>query len=571
MRRTEPLQSQSDTGFRNNDFFEDSSDDASAHSDGPKRGEQDLISTPTKRSTSRKRFSDRSFELSNSTHGRRATVPQYQRLSQEISLEADTSSTSFNGSVDELPQGAPRSAPPVHHKQRSPRVSTGRKARSAPTIDPVETRSPVQPGSKIDSTLERYAIAHEITLQALLRDPTPIDLKFKSFSFAPLDPSQQRDSALPSSLRVRDDPRSPKSQNFSYPGNPPLPDPPAPARRVTLAPPPIDTSAQGSLPANLVRTPYPFTPEEGYRKEFDVESRLFKEPIALPAGESVLTLSIRRTNPNSKPRITTIVLPALDHTPATRDPARTKEQQDVQPPAYDDAEFFHQLRSAYSRLGGLWRFLSARSLSRIVISEPAPPSPDDSPRKGWTLQPRSPREVAHQGLIDTFSEDELRQCFRRPARGKSQYAFVHWAHRLAATTGPVPRRPPPPPPPRDATPVTATTASTATPATATPTPTPTDDRRLVRRLRQPEGLEFVVGWSARRIALVLAVIVGVGVAAALLWALLGHSSVAAGQPQEGGFRGAGDRVAAGVLLGTGVLGFGVAGMGGWIALSWLLM
>ena len=42
-------------------------------------------------------------------------------------------------------------------------------------------------------------------------------------------------------------------------------------------------------------------------------------------------------------------------------------------------------------------------------------------------------------------------------------------------------------------------------------------------------------------------------------------------PASGGFRDAGDRVVAGVVVGIGVLLLGLSGMAGWMGVSWLVM
>ena len=81
---------------------------------------------------------------------------------------------------------------------------------------------------------------------------------------------------------------------------------------------------------------------------------------------------------------------------------------------------------------------------------------------GW----RSLRVLAYKGLSDTFSEQQILQHFRTPGLGRSNYAFVQWAHRLTA---------------------------------ATPTRTPQGEDREAEEMHgeslsqtnQPEGLEFV--------------------------------------------------------------------------------
>lgn len=148
--------------------------------------------------------------------------------------------------------------------------------------------------------------------------------------------------------------------------------------------------------------------------------------------------------------------------------------------------------------------------------------------------------------------------------GKGRYAFVHWARRLAEAEGH---------------------------ANVDEQGLDADDRRviglgpdvgLVRRLEQPEGLEFVLGWSVGRILGVLTLVLVASVASVLLWVLLGPmvggnlgpvgddgaAPVAVG---GGEFRGAGERVGGGVAMGVCVLLVGLSGMAGWMGVSWLVI
>ena len=138
------------------------------------------------------------------------------------------------------------------------------------------------------------------------------------------------------------------------------------------------------------------------------------------------------------------------------------------------------------------------------------------------------------------------QHYRKPALGRSRCAFVHWAHRVAA----------------------APTAQTPQPTDGV-TVEQTVDRDLVRRMEQPEGLEFVVSWSIWRVGLALLLVGMASMAAALLWIFLGRSSAPGGG--NGGFHSAGDRVGAGVVVGICVLLLGISGFGGWLGVSWLIM
>ncbi|KAK1037256.1 hypothetical protein LTR33_016249 [Friedmanniomyces endolithicus] len=325
---------------------------------------------------------------------------------------------------------------------------------------------------------------------------------------------------LPPSLRFHD-PRSPRNPTFATPQS-------VSSKKVHVVPPPIDTSApRRSLPADLVRTPYPSTPDKVHRKDFGHDTPSTLETSPSLAVESELTLGIRPSNEFS----------------AIRSRSITTKERHFKALDFDDEELFRQLRLRYRRLSGPMLFLSARSLRRIVVSGPASKAADAG--YGWLHQPRSPRVLAYRGLSDTFSEEKILQHYRKPALGRQRYAFVHWAHRLAAA-----------PPVR--------------------TPQGDDDVRqtvevdLVRRMEQPEGLEFVVSWSIARIMLVIAVILALSIGAALLWVFLGRNTVFGGLP-HGGFHDAGDRVGSGVLIGICIILIGLTSMAGWLGVSWLVM
>ena len=128
---------------------------------------------------------------------------------------------------------------------------------------------------------------------------------------------------------------------------------------------------------------------------------------------------------------------------------------------------------------------------------------------------------------------------------------MHWAHRLAAAES---RR--------------------------SPSGRVDVDGDLIHRIEQPEGLEFVLSWSILRLSLALILVLVASVAAVLLWTLLGQSRTFMNPDsfspddtmiQNGGFRGAGDRVGAGVVMGICVLLIGLSSMAGWMGLSWLVI
>lgn len=302
-----------------------------------------------------------------------------------------------------------------------------------------------------------------------------------------------------------------------------------------------------------MRTPYPFEGEGVHHKDLShmVEGgQDTKAPI--PDNESMLTLSIRPSASNSRRRVTSIALPGSNTLTTIRSAGSTEKENHFRGLEFDDQELFRQLKLAYAELSGPWRFLSARSLKRIVISGAASRAAEAG--YGWLHSRRSPRELAFKGLIDTFSEDKILAHYHRPAMGKSRYAFVHWAHRLAAAEN---RR----------------------------APERENARRevegnLVRKLDQPEGLEFVLSWSILRLSLALLSVLILAVSAVLLWTFLGRSTtfddLETGEPggisvHGSGFMNAGDRVGTGMAMGICVLLIGLSTIAGWMGLSWLVI
>lgn len=474
-----------------------------------------------------------------------------------------TPSSSFAGSIAELLPGeqpapqASSSPPPAF--PRPARLANSARQRERPKSSPVEPRSepayrsssviPSNTGfgigtgssNKIDQLLSAHAIAHEITLQALMRDE---DGLVPMQQFAPMHPSGDniRTSLLPASLRYND-PRSPGSaRKFSAPATVS-----AHAKKVQVLPPPIDTTApRRSLPADMIRTPYPYSPEHERQRRKDLAKLRgsIADPDAIELGdETVLTLSLRRSNPNAKSRISSLVIPA----------AQTSS-------SFDDEAFFRCLRVAYAGLLPLsYRLFAARSLARISVTGPASRVADAG--YGWLVQsPKSPRTLAQKDLSDTFGEDKILRLFLRPREGRGRYAFVYWARRLAA----------------------------AEEGLRTPHLHGEDAEAMQREVEMkaaldhppPEGLEFSLSWSVARICVVLGFILVASMVASLVWVFLGRNTVATGyglvKPGQvpvagGGFRDAGDRVAAGLVMGICILLVGLSGMGGWVWVSWLVV
>jgi hypothetical protein len=312
-------------------------------------------------------------------------------------------------------------------------------------------------------------------------------------------------------------------------------------KTVHVVPPPIDTSAtRHSLPADLVPTPYPFSSDNVRRKDFTESSHPLETSVKMSSStENILTLSIRRANPNSKLRMTSLTIPASNDYTAVRGGSRGTKERLFRALDFDDAELFHQLRQSYRELSGALRFLSARSLKHIAVCGSVTKAADFG--YGW----RSPRILAYKGLSDTFSEEQILQHYRKPALGRSRYAFVQWAHRLTAA-------------PTSRTPDPGVDSSESNESDSTTIP------------KQTEGLEFVVAWSVPRILTALAIVFLFTATAVLLWTFLGKQTPGT-MPSDGGYRDAGDRVATGFLIGICVLIGGLSGMAGWLGVSWLLM
>ncbi|KAG9667478.1 hypothetical protein KCU99_g8912, partial [Aureobasidium melanogenum] len=450
---------------------------------------------------------------------------RYQQLTRENCKSGfDSDEDSSIGSVEEMT--------PVRPTRRSNMLVEGLFHHSSPHV--LEEESPILPKHQDLAVLREIKEVHHLTMQALTGNttsPTP-------------PPIPTRDSRY-------QDWRNSRYRSVS-----------APAKKVTMAPPPIDTSRISAQQPH-VKTPYPF--RAIHRKEFGRQFSASEPTLRSPrVHDSILTLSIRRSNPNSRLRLSTLTIPANSEFSAikNRNQSSNRGGQEYIPQDFDDAELFRQLRRHYQSLLGPWRHFSARSLTMICVSGDASRQADSG--YGWLLTPRSPRTLAYKGLNDTFSEEKLLRFFHNPnAAGKSRYAWVSWAHRLAdAPAITTPLSPPSALP-------SAALDTARTPASAGTTSTVNNRFSMIRRAEQHEGLEFVVSWSVRRILLALVLVLVLSLAATLLWVFLGkdsHSSAG-----RAGFLGAGDRVVAGVVMGICVLLIGCFGVGGWIGISWLVL
>jgi len=581
----ESLHSQADLGMRTADFFDGSSSDGEEdiagildreasgveaklidrgrHSQFKRRASRPLT-TPNELSATNCQSKGFSFRPEGDGYEPHSPVTKTRGTTHYVDTpDTPSTSMSFNGSITELLPGEHGSSPPQY--PRPARLSDFARPNSTmiePRSEPAYRSSSVMPSAPIvntvDQILSAHAIAHEITLRSLMRDENTLDRTIDAFG-----PNGDRGPLMPASL-LFNDPRSPGiPRKFSAPEE--KQSTPGTGKKVHVLPPPIDTTRyRPSLAHNLVRTPYP---EEGTglrHKDLSHMTEGIPDPSTpAPNAESVLTLSIRPSRSNTRRRVTTIVIPASTQHSNTA-ASTTEKQPDNRGSDLDDQQFFQDLQKAYAHLSGPWRFLGARSLKQIVVCGPASRAADS--HYGWLLSPRGPRELAFKGLHDTFGEDKILAHYRRPVMGKSRFAFVHWAHRLAAAE--------------------SRQMSLLSPLAAHHGQSQRSEQGpdLVRKIEQPEGLEFVLSWSVLRISIVLMLVLVASVAATLLWILLGQSASFAnldpssssgpdaGTPTEGGgFRGAGDRVTGGLLMGISVLLVGLSGLAGWMGVSWLVI
>ncbi|KAK4991895.1 hypothetical protein LTR50_001514 [Elasticomyces elasticus] len=511
---------QQDLGLRTTGFFDDTSDEDAADPAESHKMESDVDILPGRRTFAGKQRKSETYlgsrpgQFVSQCEEKHASTPSdiaaYLRLTPATPLEprsthAGSSGTSFDGSVDELPAAAVRPRrnvlPQDRHgqvRERSPRSSTAMERDERLAVAPTPSKA------------EQILGAHAITLQALLRDEEALQNTTNSLTPPRMAERTSRFSVEPTNHRIR---------STSAPQ----------AKKVSLAPPPIDTTKQRQFPENFVRTPYPFPAEN--RQSLRKPSPLATNSVDIPPLDFVLTLSIRRANRNSRPRIAKMMIPTDSYFVAVKNTTNGEREKHFNGLDFDDAQFFRQLRTRYRDLTGPYRFLSARSLSSIAINSSKPDIMSGAHR--LSLSP---------GVGDSYSEDKLLQNYLDPSKSKARYAWVHWAHRLAAT----PRTPKP----------ASTSDSDAYPDTARSS-----------NPSAPDGLEFVVSWSFRRILSAFALVIAASLAAMLLWILLGKSST----PGGGGFRAAGDRVVAGVLMGICTLLLGLSGIAGWIGISWLVM
>jgi hypothetical protein len=309
------------------------------------------------------------------------------------------------------------------------------------------------------------------------------------------------------------------------------------------------------------------------RKSFLRQSRI---SVTSEPNEALLVLTLQpRRNSTCQPRFTDIRIPAnLDIKPAipvTPNSLQIQSEKHFDMVDFDDAYFFRHLRTAHARLAGWPRlFFSARKLHRINIISTDP-----------AMSPRSPLAVAASGLVDTFSEANFMRHYKSPRLGKSQYTWVHWAHRFASTpTHLLPPAPPPTSAPRVSGAAAANTTVLALSGEDSSNPSPTHiSQGLSKSNITPSGahhdlnftrLEFVHGWAVRRILVAVSLIGALSVAGALVWIFEGAT------PDTGnigfknyGFKNAGQKIADGCLIGILGMLVGWTLLALWALVSWL--
>lgn len=512
--------SKSSFGHHATDFFDDSSEEDRTVSDiavtstggegfdGRKRVKGTLSQQPA---ATTEPVIDHHSRHAMHDAGQSVDEASYGRLRTHGSSPSHSSVVSFNDSVNDLLQ--PKDA----HVRTCMQEQTQHPHDQSPSNHRQSARasaSPAPRSSKADHLLSAHAIAHEITLQALLRDEETTASKDWM--------ATDRQSLLPSSPRpAGPDSNSPRPLSRIRPKN----------RTVSVVPPPFDPSMQGSLPPDLVRTPYP----HGLGDQDPLDKS--RTPSSSPPGsarESSLHLSLRRSNRNSSPLTTIMKVPKPSDFAAVKTRGQAAKELHFKAIAFDDEALCVQLRRHYRQLAGHTHIFSARSLSRITVVG----SSSGGSKSSFPL-----------------TEQQLMTRYKRPKLAKSQLELVRWVHGL-------PQR--------------CTATSPSNPASSLTV----EEKKQSIEIGEIElgdhaasgksqaALEFVVTWSWWRIFVALVVVMLASIATAVCWTLLGTTTPAS---HGGGFREAGDRVAAGVLMGVGVLLLGLSSIAGWLGLSWLLL
>jgi hypothetical protein len=337
-------------------------------------------------------------------------------------------------------------------------------------------------------------------------------------------------------------------------------------KKIHILPPPINVKSRGLGFKEHIPTPHPIT----IRKSYAHQSQANKHSVQ---NESFLALGLRWHTDRNPRRMMKLAIPADLDIASTRKVSspRAKQHQTemhFETLEFDDAHFFRELRKAYACLAGPFRFFSPRSLHKIEISHSGSctncrssgsANPFLSPSLTCGIpSPRSPRFLISQGLTDSFSEANLLEQYHKPKIGKAQYIWVHWAHRISTTS--LHLRSPVPMPPAGSPAERAATTGTHMGLSHNVIDDEASEADCVA------GLDFVEKWAPWRILSAITLTVLLAIAAALIWIFLGMSSEAL----HTSFRGAGERVASGCLVGMFALLIGFAVVASWVSVSWLV-
>lgn len=150
------------------------------------------------------------------------------------------------------------------------------------------------------------------------------------------------------------------------------------------------------------------------------------------------------------------------------------------------------------------------------------------------------------------------RLYSQPKEGRARYAWVHWARRVAVANGTLEAGSGREKAEKDG------VEKEREDVFAGPTRDEEADVGMGSgRGDFVTGLEFVDGWNIGRILVAFGVVLVLSLLATLLWILFGTTWIYVG------FRGAGERVATGLLLGLLLLFLGWTGVGGWLWVSWL--
>jgi hypothetical protein len=222
---------------------------------------------------------------------------------------------------------------------------------------------------------------------------------------------------------------------------------------------------------------------------------------------------------------------------------------------FDDKFFAEQLRAGYRKLSGNWfqRNFSARKLQGIRLGHV----------NTWSGTCSQPSTQAVSGLLaagagidmanDTkspFTENSLMTLYHYPPSGKARYTWVHWAQRVAESNA---TRSTPSPHHRH-----ARSQDNNPFRFSQPLESLTNDTKLPETITT---IQFVHAFSTLRILTVLMLMLGLSVAAAVIWVIIGSDGTGI-RVEE--YRQRSDRVGSGMAIGILLLLLETLGFGAWM-------